>query len=269
MRQNKVAKILTSIFSNDYAGEGGAGNFAQHREGEKVRASHFEDMDSVLCHTDDNELTAYVEAELNGQPVAALYPELKQALDECENCHTAYLELKELLQLVQKDELVEPAAPATFDFSYLKRATAAPPPISTWEQSINHVTWRLLNLKKLVVSLSDDFIQSLQTPSLQATTLKSVGDDLFQLVSPAMAPDMAVTISARAKRRQPDRYVIGIDVQIPSRGGWPNLGGSSVTLLVDGQAVETRETDAFGKVLFDGVGHADLAQVELWVEAAP
>ncbi|MEZ4660855.1 MAG: hypothetical protein R2911_25165 [Caldilineaceae bacterium] len=182
----------------------------------------------------------------------------------------------------QAGELIEPSRPGKFDFSYLKSAAAAngtlyaalfhPTTPAVAERTVDDVTWRLTELRRMVVTFSEEFVAALQPKSLQYATLKSAGDELFRVDSADMAADLNVTVSARPKRRTADQsaiqYVVSVDAQIPSRGGWPNLAGTNVTLLVDGQAVATRQTDAFGKVVFDAVARADLGRMEVAVEAA-
>lgn len=278
MQLNKLAEILTSIFTDTPAPERSSSAQANDQEVDIAGVNTVKAAESELCHTDANELAAYVDAELNGQPVATEFPQLHAALDTCETCRTAYLELKHLLQLEQAGELIEPSRPGKFDFSYLKPAVApngTPHPAlfnqttpAAVERTVDYVTWRLSDLRRMVVTLSEEFIAALQPASPQYATLKSAGDELFRLDSPDMADDLTVTVSARAKRRDADQYVVSVDAQIPSRGGWPNLAGTNVTLLVDGQAVATRQTDAFGKAVFDAVARNDLGRMEIAVESA-
>ncbi|MEZ4707633.1 MAG: hypothetical protein R3A44_10525 [Caldilineaceae bacterium] len=276
MQLNKLAEILTSIFTDTPAPERSSAQ-ASDQEADIAGVNTVEAAESELCHTDANELAAYVDAELNGQPVATEFPQLHAALDTCETCRTAYLELKHLLQLEQAGELREPSRPGKFDFSYLKSAvsTNGKPSAALFhltmpilaERTVDDVTWRLTELRRMVVTFSEEFVAALQPKSLQYATLKSAGDELFRVDSADMADDLNVTVSARAKRRDADQYVVSVDAQIPSRGGWPNLAGTNVTLLVDGQAVATRQTDAFGKAVFDAVARNDLGRMEIAVEA--
>ena len=52
-----------------------------------------------------------------------------------------------------------------------------------------------------------------------------------------------------------------VEVSIPSRGGWPNLADTNVTLKRDDLELETQLTDAFGKAVFEGICTDDLAHL--------
>ena len=70
--------------------------------------------------------------------------------------------------------------------------------------------------------------------------------------------DLDVRISAEAQRRDPQLLTLEVAVDIPSRGGWPHLAGSVVTLRRGADLIDEQETDAFGKAVFDNVPTADL-----------
>lgn len=84
---------------------------------------------------------------------------------------------------------------------------------------------------------------------MQSLILSEAGDDL------------EVVISAEAMRGQPEQVLLIVEVRIPSRGGWPNLGGSSVVLHRGERSVETQLTDAFGKAIFSGISYEELDQL--------
>ncbi|HMN27781.1 MAG TPA: hypothetical protein PKE45_06450, partial [Caldilineaceae bacterium] len=52
-----------------------------------------------LCHANQDELFAYVDAELNNRAVATLYPLLHAQLSTCESCRLVYEDLKALLTM--------------------------------------------------------------------------------------------------------------------------------------------------------------------------
>ncbi|MEZ4660854.1 MAG: hypothetical protein R2911_25160 [Caldilineaceae bacterium] len=69
MQLNKLAEILTSIFTDTPDPE--RSNAQGIDEGADIAGANTVDAaETELCHTDANELAAYVDAELNGQPVA-------------------------------------------------------------------------------------------------------------------------------------------------------------------------------------------------------
>jgi hypothetical protein len=71
--------------------------------------------------------------------------------------------------------------------------------------------------------------------------------------------DLAVAIAAEEQRDDPTRCTLFVDVDIPSQGGWPNLAGTEVTLKRGDATLEARRTDAYGKVVFEGIAVEDLA----------
>ena len=60
--------------------------------------------------------------------------------------------------------------------------------------------------------------------------------------------------------------MLTVDVNIPSRGGWPELAGSRVTLRRNDIKLATQETDAFGKAVFEGIAIAELPTFVIEVE---
>ena len=71
--------------------------------------------------------------------------------------------------------------------------------------------------------------------------------------------DLNVRINVEPSRRDPQRTTVEVEVDIPSRGGWPNLAGNVVTLGRGAeQLLEEQETDAFGRALFEDVSVEDL-----------
>ena len=125
--------------------------------------------------------------------------------------------------------------------------------------------WRLTNLVRLVMALSAEFVESLQPDAPQPAFLKSTANDLFAVSSPDIADDLQVTVIARANRRDQERCTITVTAEIPSRNGWPHLGGTAVTVMVGGREVETVSTDAYGKVIFADFARQDLARLVLTV----
>jgi hypothetical protein len=134
------------------------------------------------------------------------------------------------------------------------------------ERVIDHITWRLGEWGQLIAIFSADFIHSLQPAEQQPSFLKASTGDLFVVSSPDITDNLSVTITAKEKRRDAERCSLIVNADIPSRGGWPNLGGSAVTLAVGGHEIERLYTNAFGNVVFDNIAQADLARLSLTVE---
>ncbi len=212
------------------------------------------------CASCQEQLAAYVDAELAGQPAAARFPTAAAHLGQCGACQQAYHELKALLTLERSGELAAPPVPPTFDFGYLpSRPRPAVQPASR--------PWRLDALGRLVIEFSAELLRSLQGPALQPAMLK--GDTpaglLFELAG--AVDDLVVRIEAELQRRNPQQMTIEVEVDIPSRGGWPHLAGSTVTLRRGDVVLDQQETDAFGKAMFEDVSAQDLPQLSFTVEA--
>jgi hypothetical protein len=91
-------------------------------------------------------------------------------------------------------------------------------------------------------------------------TSKSL-DALFQLALQEGIEDLEVTVTATVKRSDPNHCTVTIEVNIPSRGGWPNLANTEVVLKRDDSIVATHITDAFGKTVFEKVATDELAKL--------
>ena len=247
MDQAQIKLLLTNLFSQDQ-------------------------ISDAPCHTNQAAIVAYIEAEL-AQGHAAADSALQGQLATCVSCHTLYTELKALLQLERTAQLVEPPS-ATFDLTFLQETASlqsqlrsqpalAPPPTTTRSQ-VDSLRWRVNELGHLLVALSTEFLDSLQ-PAPQAAYLKAPVRNLFTVTSPSLGSDLIVTIAVNTPRRQPEACIVSVTADIPSRGGWPNLGGTTVKLALDDATIATGTTDAFGKVAFAGIARTDLSRLQLTV----
>lgn len=209
------------------------------------------------CQACRASLAAYVDAELAAQPAAGLYPMVAEHLAGCTDCLQVYKELSSLLSLERQGQLQPPPAKPTFDFGYLPQKAGTP----------TQRPWRLDELGRLIVALSADLLHSLQGPALQPSYLKGEAGAGFELVLAEGLDDLQVSIHAEPRPRQPGRIDLAVGVDIPSRGGWPNLAGSAVTLRRGSDVLDQQDTDAFGKVVFEDVPVDDLPSLSF--EIAP
>ena len=211
------------------------------------------------------DLAAYVEAELDGQPAAELFPAIAKHLETCVACRQEHGELNSLFTSDRQGRFEQPPTPAAFDFGYLQigpfseersnlTATA-----SSREPAPARQPWRLDTLGRLVIQFSVDLLRSLQPPALQLSYLKGDAPASLNYALTEQIDDLNVRISVEPSRRDPQRTSVEVEVDIPSHGGWPNLAGSTVTLRRGAeQLMEEQETDAFGKALFEDVSVEDL-----------
>lgn len=207
------------------------------------------------CPTCDSQLAAFVDAELAGAAVEARFPAVAAHLAQCSHCQQAHQELRALLHLERAGKLAVPSAPARFDFSYLpSRPPAAAAPAQP-------KPWRLDALGRLVIEFTAELLRNLPGPTLQPAMLKGEPLASLRYELADVVDDVAVRIEVEPQRRNPQRLTIEVDVEIPSRGGWPHLAGSVVALRRGDELIDKQETDSFGKALFDGVPAADLPQL--------
>lgn len=218
-----------------------------------------EDFPTPDCAACQDQLAAFVDAELAGQPAGRRFPAVALHLEQCPACQQAYQELSALLALERAGELATPPAPASFDFSYLPSRPAAAPAQSK--------PWRLDALGRLVIEFSAELLRSLQGPALQPALLKSDAPVGLRYELANAVDDLAVRIEAEPQRRDPQRLTVEVEVEIPSRGGWPQLAGSVVVLRRGDELLDQQETDPFGKAVFEDVPAAYLPQ--LVFEIAP
>lgn len=207
------------------------------------------------CAPCQEQLAAYVDAELAGQPASARFPAVAAHIDRCAACQQAHHELQALLRLDRSGELAAPPVLPSFDFSYLPPLPARPaaPPAAR--------PWLLDELGRLVIRWTADLLASLQGPAIQPTLLKSGASAGLRYELTDAVDDLAVRIEAEPQRSNPQRWTVEVEVDIPSRGGWPHLAGNVVTLRRGAELIDKQETDSFGKALFDGVPAADLPQL--------
>lgn len=208
------------------------------------------------CHA---ALPGYVEAELDGRDPTSLFPDLPAHLAACSDCQQAYEELRGLLQMERQGQWEQPPLSARFDFSYLpSQGLAATPPARFW---------RLDELGRLVIQLSDAVLRSLQPPVLQPAYLKSAPTPVvFELPLTEVGPDLKVALSARQQRGRSEVVGLTIDVDVPSRGGWPNLTGIVVSVSRGAEMIATRQTDPFGQALVEGLPAEALPELTIAIE---
>ena len=85
-------------------------------------------------------------------------------------------------------------------------------------------------LGRLVIQFSADLLRALQPPTLQPGYLKGNAPSSLSYALTDQIDDLNVRIHVEASRRDPQAATVEVEVDIPSRGGWPNLAGSAVIL---------------------------------------
>ncbi len=203
------------------------------------------------CAACQAQIAAFVDAELAGEDAAARFPDAAGHMSGCETCRQAHRELVELLALDAAGRLVAPPA-TSFDFGYLPVPRSLPEPLASRP-------WRLDDLGRLIIQFSSDLLQALQPPALQPGYLKDGRPAPLELAVTGQVDDLEVRIGAEPAPSHPDQYDVEVEVDVPSRGGWPHLSGIKVALRRgDGEVMAAGETDAFGKIVFDHIPADDL-----------
>ena len=224
------------------------------------------------CHIEQYELPGYIEMEFNGEDPVSRYPTLHARLADCEQCQTAYTEIKELLLMEQTGVMVDPPSSAQFDLSYLQHSSAQETEHSSVESIKERITdgvkWHLSAAGRMWVQLSDHLMANSTSLDIQPAFTKSSGAELFKISSQNLAPDMVITVTGRELQNRPEQCSLAVDVDIPSRGGWPNLAGAEVVLTIEAETVDSKLTDAFGGCLFDGIEKRDLPRVRLQIRSS-
>jgi hypothetical protein len=240
---------------------------------EFARAILSKQGEKLTCSECKAQLAEYVETQVMGSEPGEDLAGIGLHLQVCPHCAQEYRELLVLVTSAYTEKLPQPAHQPKFDFAFLVSS-----PIETLEtQPAKPFRWD--EPGRLIIEFSAGLLRGLQPPALQPAYAGVKSEKprrtLCQLVVKEAAADpstgsgqaLEVTITAEEIRDDPTRCTVVVEVNIPSRGGWPNLAGTQVTLKHGEQALETQATDAFGKAVFEGISVDDLAH--LTFEIAP
>jgi len=126
-------------------------------------------------------------------------------------------------------------------------------------------------LGHLIITLSNELLQTLQPRPLQPDyALTRAAPDpqtRYQLTLRDEIDDLQTTVTIRETKTNPEQVIVSVEVDIPSRGGWPDLAEIDVTLKLDERIIAQQSTDAFGKAVFPNLNANILPQ--LTIEIAP
>ena len=203
-----------------------------------------DEPDRLVCRQCQDRLPEYVEAERMGQAEGVQWRPILLHLETCPHCSAAYVELKELLKLSSGGCGREPARSPVPDLSFL----------GSDEDPLARA-WRLDDLGRLIVAFSAELLRTLQPPAYATAGLKSAGapGTLFQLALKESIEDLEVSILADEERGDPSLCTLSVRVNIPSRGGWPHLAGTEVSLRQDERKIDVQWTDAHGEAVFERI----------------
>lgn len=225
---------------------------------EFVKALMSPQDDPLTCSACQDALAEYIDAQLMRVTPTGEHLAVEQHLQRCPYCADSYRELLELTTLAYADDLPDPAAIPRFDFAALTGAAAGAPERPYWWDEFG----------RLILRFSADLLAAWQPPTL-APAYRGLkrGEEipLYEFHLEEAERDLVATITVQASG--PTGCTVEVAVDVPSRGGWPNLADIAVTLRRGNELLAQSFTDAFGKVQFPNIAQSDL--VHLVVEVAP
>jgi hypothetical protein len=235
----------------------------QNNLGYLTRAIATPVLDQLTCEECQKRLPEYMQTDIAGQPDLNRWRAVAPHLANCPRCAAVYADLTDMLALANRERGLEPEKYPAPRLLFLAREPASP-------QQVRQIPWRLDQFGRLVVELTTELVRAIQPPAFQpayATAQKAESAALLLRLTLADAlEDLAVTITAEPVRGAAALCVVITQIVIPSRGGWPNLAGSEVTLKRDQAEIGTQVTDAFGNAVFQEILTDDLARLRFEIK---
>jgi hypothetical protein len=240
--------------------------YCESRVGHLIRALRTPERDRLVCRECEERLPGYIEIVTSGHTGEARWSPVKRHLETCAHCSEVYTDLAEMIALAEGQQGVEPPGYPTPELSFLR-------PKRTKQQQSAGKPWHRDALGRLVIAFSDELLRSLRPRRVAFATARQKADatvqTLWRYELAEAATNLEVTLTAQQARDNPSRCSITVEVNILSRGGWPNLAGSEVTLRQGDLNLETQETDAFGKALFEEIAMEELPRLVFAIHPAP
>jgi hypothetical protein len=115
----------------------------------------------------------------------------------------------------------------------------------------------------LIIQFSAELRRAWQFPTFATAGLKRGETSLKTLGQFSMQAqeDLEVAITVEEQDNESIYCMITMQVNIPSRGGWPNLADIQVILKRDQEILASQVTDAYGEVVFEKIHPTDLTQL--------
>ena len=220
------------------------------RLGILVRTWSTDVEEPLTCTECEALLPDYVQAQQSGEGGEARWEPVAVHLSGCPHCAEARAELELLIEQAYTPGGQRPERTPAPDLSFLDPGRTGTPAAPQ--------TWQLDNLGRLIVEFTDELLGSLLPPARQPAFAwvgikSSAPGVLFELPIQTSDADLHVTIQAERARAASDHCVLSVQVDIPSRGGWPHLAGTAVTLKQSDHEPRQEWTDAFGEAVFDEI----------------
>lgn len=232
--------------------------YCESRVGHLMRALRTREKDQLVCQQCQERLPEYLEALTSDHTADARWGQVKRHLETCPHCSEVYTDLLGMIAVAEGEQGEEPPEYPAPELSFLR-------PKRTKSQKPVAQPWYRYELGRLVIALSDELLRSLRPPqaafAIARQKARVTQQMLWRLELTEAAVDLKVTITAQEARDDPSRCSVSVEVNIPNRGGWPNLARSEVTLSRGNEILDVHETDAFGKALFVGIATEELPRL--------
>jgi hypothetical protein len=236
-----------------------------------TRQAHLEAVlsqtaDETACRRCLDQLDAYTEAQLAGEDYLGVYPGVALHLDSCLECADAYARLYELALADAADQLPQPTHIPAPDLSFLPTIPVAEPSPLSLSRRVEQALSRVGN--QFTFELSAALLNLLQPPPLAMTTRAADSeryDEYLAQLEPAQVPgiDFPLKLSIFRDAQNSEMVMVEAIIAPPDRS-WPNLAGSTVTLMVD-ETWREAVTDPWGLVAFEDVPLTALARLRIEV----
>lgn len=225
----------------------------------------FEEADETTVPNECDELLhAYIEFELAEGTAASKYPQVHECIETLPNFRLLYEEVKALLIAEKTSTFIDSPETAILPEAFVESfVRQKPEKIKQYR-----VQWNVTDAGRLIIQLTGKLVDSVRKHSelipnsldvqkqaslILAGGVRSSPRQLPQFELKGIVDDMEVEIKSQDSKQGADYCQIVVRVNIPSRGGWPNLADTEVVLRQEKKQIGKRFTDAHGIVIFPTV----------------
>lgn len=229
----------------------------QERLGYLVHALRDPAEDTLTCQECEDLLPEYLQAQLEAQADGPRWQPVARHLSTCPHCQAVYQELTKINALAYGGQDINlPHDYPGPDLLFLnKKNDELATPLWQWDE-----------LGHLIIQFSADLIYSWRPLAYGTAGLKKAASSNLGQCSVETNTDMQVVIMAEEQRYDPTSCVLTMQVNIPSRGGFPNLGGTTVILKRGQETLASQLTDAYGEAVFEKISLRDLPHLMFEIE---
>ncbi len=223
----------------------------------------FEKLESLLSWQDDPEWLEAIAAAREG----VIIPEVADFLNDREALAQLAPDLvthfETLSMPAPEDGEILPAGP-TFAEQFKAQQKQALSLKSTQDEATDWnkafgVKWRHIKEQgQTVIKILTEALSPSAGGQLAYAGIRRGRRDQFRFELQEELEDLHVTITVRVKPNKPDYCTVTVKADIPSRGGWPNLDNTEVTLKRGDIDPRTELTDAYGESVFEEISWAEL-----------